>query len=135
MADLDAVEDYAARLQTGSPRAGDLVNVPTALLDASWVSSLDLGVDTVLVGTVQGMGYERTGIICIFKDLGLEERRRRNGNMHSHVLQKKRQRKRTNISCEATGNPVTGGHLQLRHFRRMRDTRAHHRRAGRQPGS
>ena len=59
MADLDAVEDYAARLQTGSPRAGDLVNVPTALLDASWVSSLDLGVDTVLVGTVQGMGYER----------------------------------------------------------------------------
>ena len=36
MTDLDAVEDYAARLQTGSPRAGDLVNVPTALLDASW---------------------------------------------------------------------------------------------------
>ena len=57
MADLDAVEDYAARLQTGSPRAGDLVNVPTALLDASWVSSVVLGADTVLVGTVQSVGY------------------------------------------------------------------------------
>ena len=55
MTDLDAVEDYAARLQTGSPRAGDLVNVPTALLDASWVSSVVLGADTVLVGTVQCM--------------------------------------------------------------------------------
>ena len=57
MTDLDAVEDYAARLQTGSPRAGDLVNVPTALLDASWVSSVVLGADTVLVGTVQSVGY------------------------------------------------------------------------------
>ena len=76
MTDLDAVEDYAARLQTGSPRAGDLVNVPTALLDASWVSSLFLGADTVLVGTVQSVGYDGVCSSVLVKALVSVEFRR-----------------------------------------------------------
>ena len=45
-------ESYARHLQTGAISAGDVVNVPTSLLDDAWVLDVGITTPTVVVGTV-----------------------------------------------------------------------------------
>ena len=57
---MEILSVYQERLHRGALKAGDLLNVPVALLDAGWAASQRMSTLAVLVGTVLGVRFEGT---------------------------------------------------------------------------